>query len=190
MLAARASPMPIDRATVASETIGRAIRRPVTAMIAMATAIDASTPTPISQDVLRTPESTISEGMARPMLQLLKSERTCAVYASRASTVNPRYHPSGACSTALRNGTDARSPAGRGGKVYAIDIKTQEVRSAATVGTRAWGIALSPDGTTLYVANGPSNDVSVVDTASMKEVTRIKCGVSPWGVAIVEHRDQ
>ena len=34
------------------------------------------------------------------------------------------------------------------------------------VGTRAWGIASSPDEKLLYVANGPSNDVSVVDVGA------------------------
>ena len=35
-------------------------------------------------------------------------------------------------------------------------------------GTRPWGIAVSPDGRTLYTANGPSNDVSIVDVASAR----------------------
>jgi YVTN family beta-propeller protein len=44
---------------------------------------------------------------------------------------------------------------------------------------------LSPDGKYLFSANGPSNDVSVVDLATNKEVTRIKAGESPWGLTIV-----
>ncbi len=52
------------------------------------------------------------------------------------------------------------------------------------VGARPWGIALSPDGARLYTANGPSNDVSVVDTATMSLVTKIPVGQSPWGVAV------
>lgn len=43
-----------------------------------------------------------------------------------------------------------------------------------------------PDGTRLYVANGLSNDVSVVDTATVSLVTRAPIGQSPWGVAVVE----
>ncbi len=35
-----------------------------------------------------------------------------------------------------------------------------------SVGQRPWGIALTPDGGRLYTANGPSNDVSVVDTGT------------------------
>jgi YVTN family beta-propeller protein len=50
------------------------------------------------------------------------------------------------------------------------------------VGARPWGIALSPDGKTLYSANGPSNDISVVDVATNAVVKKIKVGSSPWGV--------
>jgi YVTN family beta-propeller protein len=53
------------------------------------------------------------------------------------------------------------------------------------VGNRVWGIALDPSGTKLYTANGASNDVSVVDLKSRKELRRIKVGDGPWGIAIV-----
>jgi YVTN family beta-propeller protein len=53
------------------------------------------------------------------------------------------------------------------------------------VGNRAWGIALNPDGSKLYTANGASNDVSVVDVKSREELRRIKVGDGPWGVAII-----
>ena len=52
-------------------------------------------------------------------------------------------------------------------------------------GTRAWGIALSPDGSKLYSANGASDDVSVVDVKTRKELKRIKVGSGPWGVTTV-----
>ena len=38
--------------------------------------------------------------------------------------------------------------------------------ASVEVGPRPWGIAVSPDGKTLFTANGPSKDVSVVDVAS------------------------
>ena len=50
------------------------------------------------------------------------------------------------------------------------------------VGQRPWGIALSPDGKTLFTANGPSNDISVVDLATQTVTKKIKSGGSPWGV--------
>ena len=55
----------------------------------------------------------------------------------------------------------------------------------------AWGgrfdgsASFSPDGKFLFSANGPSNDISVVDLASEKEIQRIPAGESPWGVTIV-----
>jgi YVTN family beta-propeller protein len=56
------------------------------------------------------------------------------------------------------------------------------------VGNRAWGIALDPSGSKLYTANGASNDVSVVDLKSRKELRRIKVGDGPWGIAIVSRK--
>jgi YVTN family beta-propeller protein len=69
--------------------------------------------------------------------------------------------------------------------VIALDAKTYEVVNTIKVGTRPWGMAISPDGKYLFTANGPSNDVSVVDLAAAKEVARVKAGGSPWGVAVV-----
>lgn len=49
----------------------------------------------------------------------------------------------------------------------------------------AWGIALSRDGKMLFTANGPSNDVSVVDTATNTIVKKLNVGDGPWGVTTV-----
>jgi YVTN family beta-propeller protein len=40
-------------------------------------------------------------------------------------------------------------------------------------------VTLTPDGKTAYVANPVTNDVSVVDVKTMKEVTRIPVGFVP-----------
>jgi len=50
-----------------------------------------------------------------------------------------------------------------------------------------WGrvpgaLLFSPDGKMLYSANGPSNDLSVVDVATNTVVKKVKTGASPWGV--------
>ena len=96
---------------------------------------------------------------------------------------------------------------GRGNAVAIIDIQKHEARRSpllsargegegeesivamVPVGNRAWGIALDPSGSKLYTANGASNDVSVVDVKSRKELRRIKVGDGPWGIAIVGARD-
>jgi YVTN family beta-propeller protein len=53
------------------------------------------------------------------------------------------------------------------------------------VGTRPWGITISPDGKYLFSANGPSDDVSVVDLETDKEIARVKSPGGPWGVVAV-----
>jgi YVTN family beta-propeller protein len=52
------------------------------------------------------------------------------------------------------------------------------------VGARPWGIGLTSDGKFLYTANGPSNDVSVIDTASLNVVATVRVGKTPWGIAL------
>jgi YVTN family beta-propeller protein len=49
----------------------------------------------------------------------------------------------------------------------------------------ALGIVLNPSVTRLYTANGASNDVSLVDVKSRKELRQIKVGDGPWGIAVV-----
>jgi len=48
------------------------------------------------------------------------------------------------------------------------------------------GIAVTPDGKKLYTANGPSNDVTVVDAERLTVVKKIPVGQLPWGVALGE----
>jgi YVTN family beta-propeller protein len=45
-------------------------------------------------------------------------------------------------------------------------------------------MALTPDGVKLYVANGRSNSVSVIDTATNTRIKDIAVGSLPWGVLI------
>ena len=42
----------------------------------------------------------------------------------------------------------------------------------------AW-VTLTPDGKTAYVANAVTNDVSVIDVKSLKEIARIPVGYVP-----------
>lgn len=77
---------------------------------------------------------------------------------------------------------------GRGGTVAVIEAtsagSTPKLIKEIPVGTRPWGIALSADGRYLYTANGPSNDMSIVDTDSLTTIKRVAVGKSPWGVVV------
>jgi YVTN family beta-propeller protein len=45
-------------------------------------------------------------------------------------------------------------------------------------------MAITPDGAKLYVANGRSDSVSVIDTATNTKIKDIPVGKRPWGVVI------
>ncbi|MGA7332585.1 MAG: hypothetical protein WBX77_12795, partial [Pseudolabrys sp.] len=52
------------------------------------------------------------------------------------------------------------------------------------VGQRVWHMSFTPDEKYLLTTNGLSNDVSVVDVASLKVIKSIQVGELPWGVTI------
>ena len=68
--------------------------------------------------------------------------------------------------------------------VLRVDPNDPTHPTPIAVGPRPWGIALAPGDSLLYTANGPSDDVSVVDVNAGKVLRRIPAGKSPWGVAI------
>lgn len=70
--------------------------------------------------------------------------------------------------------------------IVLLDTAKNELVGSIEAGPRPWGIALSVDGTTLYTANGPSNDISVIDLAGKQVTKKIAVGTGPWGVAVVK----
>jgi len=64
--------------------------------------------------------------------------------------------------------------------LYAYSLPDLQPLGGAELGGKGAGwVTLTPDGKTAYVANPVTNDVSVVDVKSMKEVTRIPVGFVP-----------
>jgi len=64
--------------------------------------------------------------------------------------------------------------------LYAYSLPELKLLGGAELGGKgaAW-VTLTPDGKTAYVANPVTNDVSVIDIKSLKEVTRIPVGFVP-----------
>jgi YVTN family beta-propeller protein len=58
------------------------------------------------------------------------------------------------------------------------------VGSPIPVGSHPWDIAITPNGTTAYVANDGSNNVSVIDTATNTVTESIPISAYPYGIAI------
>jgi YVTN family beta-propeller protein len=63
--------------------------------------------------------------------------------------------------------------------IYTYSIPDLKLLGQAEVGRSPDWVTLTPDGKRAYVANAASNSVSVVDLASMKEITRIPVGEVP-----------
>ena len=46
-------------------------------------------------------------------------------------------------------------------------------------------VAFHADGKTLFSANGPSNDISIVDVESGQVRAKVPVGMRPWGMVFV-----
>jgi YVTN family beta-propeller protein len=46
---------------------------------------------------------------------------------------------------------------------------------------RPWGIEVASDGKRVFTANGPSDDISIIDLAGGKVDKTVATGGSPWG---------
>jgi YVTN family beta-propeller protein len=64
-------------------------------------------------------------------------------------------------------------------RVYAYSLPDLELLGGVPIGTQPDWLTFSPDGRYVYVANGGSDDVSVIDTMSREEVARIDVGRAP-----------
>jgi PQQ-dependent catabolism-associated beta-propeller protein len=73
---------------------------------------------------------------------------------------------------------------GRANHVAFVDIATREIQTYVLVGSRAWGTEISADDKTLYVANGLSDDLSIIDMESRTNVLTMPVGRIPHSVVI------
>ena len=71
---------------------------------------------------------------------------------------------------------------GRSNQIAFVDAATRQVERYVLVGNGASGLALSPDEERLYVTNGLSDDISVIDMSTRRNVSSIATGRSPHSV--------
>jgi YVTN family beta-propeller protein len=82
-------------------------------------------------------------------------------------------------------GSGSSKPAGPG-KVLVMDAASQVVIASIDVGKEPQGIAVSPDGHSLYVANHdqPLGTVAVIDIAAAQVIKNVTVGRDPQGLAV------
>ena len=75
---------------------------------------------------------------------------------------------------------------GHAAHVAIVDVPARKVLGYILVGKRSWGITLSRDEQTLYVANGLGDDVTIIDTKTRKAKVSIPVGRVPYGIVVDE----
>src|SRR4051794_36435924 len=73
-------------------------------------------------------------------------------------------------------GTRAYVSLGRANHVAVVDVASREVLAYILVGKRPWGLGLTSDEKKLYVADGLSDDIVLIDTESNTPVISIPVG--------------
>ena len=75
----------------------------------------------------------------------------------------------------------------RSGTISVVDTSTHQViHTIQLTGeiVRPMGIAIAPDGSTIYVTTGRGRDVVAVNTTTNEVTGSVEVGVRPWGIAI------
>ncbi|RZL93463.1 MAG: hypothetical protein EOP82_07795 [Variovorax sp.] len=85
-----------------------------------------------------------------------------------------------------RDGKRAFVALGRANHVAFVDVAQRKVTQLVLVGKRAWNVTLDKAEARLYVVNGLSDDVTVVDVAGAKPIKSIPVGRVPYGLVVVE----
>jgi YVTN family beta-propeller protein len=73
---------------------------------------------------------------------------------------------------------------GGSNEVWIVNPERQTVVSKLGVGEAPIGIAITPDGSRIFVSNSRSSDLTVIDARSGSVLVSIPVGKAPFGVAV------
>jgi YVTN family beta-propeller protein len=85
-----------------------------------------------------------------------------------------------------KDGKRAFVSLGRANHVAFVDVAKREVTQQVLAGKRAWNLTLSQDQSKLYVVNGLSDDMTIIDVATAKATKTIAVGRVPYGAVLVD----
>ena len=86
--------------------------------------------------------------------------------------------------TTTGDGGTAFVALGRANHVAVVDVASLEVEDYILVGSRAWNTTLNRDESLLFVANGLSDDISVIDVEDRRVIRSVPVGRVPYAVLI------
>lgn len=73
---------------------------------------------------------------------------------------------------------------GRANHIAFINAATKEIEDYVLVGSRAWGVDLNGDESILFVSNGLSDDLSIIDMATRQNIRSVPVGRIPHTVLV------
>jgi PQQ-dependent catabolism-associated beta-propeller protein len=85
-----------------------------------------------------------------------------------------------------RDGRSAFVGLGRANHVAFVDVKARKVTRLVLAGKRAWNVSLDAAEARLYVVNGLSDDMTVVDVARGKALKTVPVGRVPYQALVIE----
>ncbi len=88
--------------------------------------------------------------------------------------------------TMTKDGQRAFVGLGRANHVAFIDVRGRKVTQLVLAGKRAWNVSLDKAEARLYVVNGLSDDMTVVDVVSGKALKTVPVGRVPYQAVVVE----
>jgi len=87
----------------------------------------------------------------------------------------------------LPRGTpDAYVALGSANNIAIIDRVTREIKDYVLVGRRAWGLGYSATHELLFVLNGLSDDMTIIDLSTNRPTRTVRIGLVPHAVAVIE----
>lgn len=86
--------------------------------------------------------------------------------------------------TLSADGTTMYVTLGRANHVAFVNTATHEIEGYTLVGTRAWNVCLSADQRYLYVTNGLSDDISIIELSSRRNILSVPVGRVPYAVLV------
>ena len=75
---------------------------------------------------------------------------------------------------------------GSANHVVLVDAEEREILKYILVGRRPWGLGITPDGEHLFVLNGLSDDVTIIDIEAQRPIRSSRTGLVPHAVEIIK----
>jgi len=85
-----------------------------------------------------------------------------------------------------RDGATAFVGLGRANHVAFVDVRARKVTRLVLAGKRAWNVSLDAAEARLYVVNGLSDDMTVIEVASGKALKTVPVGRVPYQAVVIE----